>query len=69
MRPEEEISKDDGGDGEGQDPKEKPCLGTARRCSNLLQWYLATQETWESRLHPTLAKISEFNCCQRVGIQ
>lgn len=65
----EETFNDGGDDGEGWSPRMKPCCATARECSHLLQWCLATQETWGSSLYLTWSEISEFNCCQQAGIQ
>lgn len=51
-----ETLNDGSGDGEDQGPSRMPCLGTARRCTNLFQESLATLETWESCLTSHLVK-------------
>lgn len=52
-------------------PGMEPCLGTARRCSNLLQGDLATQETRESHLLPeAVIQGSSWwgGACQKRGL-
>lgn len=71
----EEIFDDGSGGGYGEDwePKEealsRDSKGMLKPIEHQGQWSVATQEAWESCLHPTLSKRNEFNCCQQAGIQ
>lgn len=59
----------DGGGGR-QEPKGKVfVLGQQEDAQTYYNWYLVTQETWESSLHPTISPRSEFHCCHQARIQ